>query len=332
LDVLIKKFVVMEKKRKKSVGAQVAVAELVALREAKHRSNTQGVNHALLCHLECFCCRPALLGDITEEFCADFAKFLSDRVSRGSVRTYLQKLHAVLEYAVAMRLLPSNPMPAVRLLMPGGRMVQRVYLTQDEVARLSRTRCRHEETKRAFLFACQTGLRLSDIETLVWEDVVDVDGAPTIVKTQVKTGREVCVPLNAVARGLLGERGTEEKVFSLRSRSSIAADLAQWAHAAGIGKHVTFHVSRHTFATMAITAGVDIYVVSRLCGHSTVRTTEVYAHIVDKTLRRGVALMEESMKDIGVAERKAARMGFAEWLRGVLLALVLHFGFRVLPS
>lgn len=322
----------MDTKQRKSVRTQKTVGELVAFREAKHRSNTQGVNHALLCHLDRFCGRPALLDDITEEFCTDFANYLSARVSRGSVRTYLQKLHAVLEYAVGMRLMPSNPMPAVRLLVPCGRVEQRVYLTREELARLSHTRCCHEETKRAFLFACQTGLRLSDIETLAWEDIADVDGGPAIVKSQVKTGREVCVPLNAVAQRLLGRRDGCGRVFELRSRSSVATDLAQWARAAGVDKHVTFHVSRHTFATMAISAGVDIYVVSRLCGHATVRTTEVYAHIVDKTLRRSVTLMEEAMSGVVATERKGTRIGFGAWLKGLLLALVPHLGVHAISS
>ena len=200
-----------------------------------------------------------------------------------------------------------------------------MYLTQNEVARLSATPCGHEETKRAFLFACQTGLRLSDIETLVWEDIADIEGKPTIVKVQVKTGREVSVPLNAVALSLLGERRRVGKVFGLRSRSVIAADLQRWAQEAGVGKHLTFHVSRHTFATLSISAGVDIYVVSRLCGHTTVRTTEIYAHIIDKTLQHGVELLGNAMMGSSTDGGGKARASFRGRLRRSLLPLFRSF-------
>lgn len=315
----------MKTSEKKQCVSQKYISDLMSMREAKHRPNTQGVNHALLHHLIGFYGDTPRLADITEEFCIEFAKFLMARVAMGSVRTYLQKMHAILEYAVAARLIAANPMPSIRTLMPGCKRAQRVYLTQNEVARLSATPCGHEETKRAFLFACQTGLRLSDIETLVWEDIADIEGKPTIVKVQVKTGREVSVPLNAVALSLLGERRRAGKVFGLRSRSVIAADLQRWAQEAGVGKHLTFHVSRHTFATLSISAGVDIYVVSRLCGHTTVRTTEIYAHIIDKTLQHGVELLGNAMMGGSTDGGGKVRASFRDRLRRSLLPLFRCF-------
>lgn len=285
----------MNTKSGKKSAVQVTIAEIVAIHEAKQRHSTCGVNHALMHHLDQFCGKQTTLCDISERFCIAFAEFLKAKVAMSSVKTYLQKLHAILEHAVFDHLIDCNPMPAVRFLIPRTRSSQRVYLTQSELVRLASKPCNHEETKRAFLFACQTGLRLSDIETLSWNDITEINGSPTIVKVQVKTCQEVCVPLNTVALELIGERNGHKRVFDLKSRSVIASDLLSWAKAAGVDKHLTFHVSRHTFATLSISAGVDIYVVSRLCGHRSVRTTEIYAHIIDKTLQDGVALLESAM-------------------------------------
>lgn len=313
----------MNTRWKKSNSSQMYVSEIIAMHEAKHRQNTQGVNHALLHHLVSFSGRPPQLADITEEYCYSFAEFLMNRVTVGSVKTYLQKMHAVLEHAVSAHLIPSNPMPSIRTMIPTAKRSRRVFLVHDEIAKLTNTPCCHEETKRAFLFACQTGLRLSDIETLAWDDIYDINGKPTIVKVQKKTGREVSVPLNAVAMKLLGPPNTAKRVFSLKSRSVIATDLIKWAMAAGIKKHLTFHVSRHTFATLSISAGVDIYVVSRLCGHATVRTTEIYAHIIDKTLQQGVALLEKAMMNNHEIPEAKKRMSIKDRIKKTFFPLFL---------
>lgn len=280
-----------------SMTASIRLSQMIVDRESYHKKNTRGVNHALLQQLLAFCGHDPNIGDITETFCSKFSKFLTGRVSLNSTRTYLQKLVAVLEYAVSKRFISTNPMPPIKEMLPHFTKPIRTYLTLDEISSLADTPCRHPETKRAFLFACQTGLRLSDIETLSWTDIACINGTYTIVKTQVKTGHEVRIPLNPIALQLLGEKRQQGLVFNLKSRSVISSDLREWASKAGISKRVTFHVSRHTFATQSISAGVDIYVVSKLCGHSTVKTTEIYAHMVDKTLQQGVNLLGKAMME-----------------------------------
>jgi integrase len=284
---------------------KMEVSALMAIREARHRRRTRGVNHALVQQLGAFWGETLYIHDITEDFCFKFSEFLLERVSRNSTRTYLHKLHALLEYAVSCHVIGQHSMPPIRELIPKFTSPQRIHLSMEELDILSNTPCRHSETKRAFLFACQTGLRLSDIETLRWEHIVENEDVPTIVKTQVKTGKEVRVPLNVIALQLLGTSNREGLVFKLMSRSVIASDLRQWAADAGITKHITFHVSRHTFATLSIASGVNIYVVSKLCGHSTVKTTEIYAHMIDKTLQQGVELLSRTMIDHSSKKRKS---------------------------
>ncbi|MBP5189665.1 MAG: site-specific integrase [Bacteroidales bacterium] len=276
-------------------NTQIGISQLISVREFRHKKNTRGVNHALIKQLFAFCGHDPCIRDITETFCVDFSKFLTRRVTLNSTRTYLQKLLAVMEYAVSQHLITKNPMPSIIDLLPRFNSPQRTYLSLEEINALKNAQCRHSETKRAFLFACLTGLRLSDIETLRWNDIVNIDDVPTIVKSQVKTGHEVRIPLNPIAIQLLGSKQDDVLVFKLMSRSIISSDLKEWASKAGLSKRLTFHVSRHTFATLSISAGVDIYVVSKLCGHTNVRTTEIYAHMIDKTLQKGVYMLGDAM-------------------------------------
>lgn len=298
----------MNRKRRESTPnipmlKSMKVSDLIAIRESRHRKKTREVNHALMRQLDIFYGKTLYINDINEEFCLEFSGFLLERISESSARTYLHKLHAILESAVTIHLISRNPMPPIRTLLPGFIVQQRSFLSQNELLALANTPCRHFETKRAFMFACQTGLRISDIETLRWTDIVEVNGTPTVVKTQIKTRHEVRIPLNPIALQLL-HKNNNDLVFNMMSRSVVSSDLRQWALDAGLDKTLSFHVSRHTFATLSISAGVNIYVVSKLCGHTSVKTTEIYAHMIDKTLQNGVHQLYNTMIDYGLKNRK----------------------------
>ena len=269
----------------------LTVRRFAELRQSSQRENTRGVTRALLHNLYIYTDHDIQIQEVTEPFVRKFTNHLLMRIRPGSVRTYIQKFHSIMEEVVREGYLPNNPVPVAVSLIPRYESDQRSFLTVDELNTLSSTNCKNEEVKRAFLFACFTGLRLSDIETLRWDNLHVVGGTQTIVKTQVKTGHEIRIPLNRDALSVLGKRNQGEltdKVFVLPSRTYISQILNRWALVSGIGKHITFHTSRHTFATLAITAGVEIYTVSKLCGHRSVRTTEIYTHIIDTTLREGV--------------------------------------------
>jgi len=309
---------------------QPSVSSLMLQFETRQRHNTKGVNHTLLMQLAAFAGDGLMLHDITEDFCVRFTDFLLRKVKPNSARTYLHKLHALLEYASGLHLIPLNPMPAIKVLLPRVSTPRRDFLTHDEVLSLTKAECPHAETKRAFLFSCQTGLRLSDIETLTWSDVVDLGGIPTIVKMQVKTGQEVRIPLNEIALRLIGKRHREGLVFRMMSRSVISTDLRQWAANAGItAKHLTFHVSRHTFATLSISAGVDIYVVSKLCGHTAIRTTEIYAHMVDTTLQRGVNMLGGAFTASDDVHSKTRKSPILSTIKNILKGFVRKINAKI---
>lgn len=115
-----------------------------------------------------------------------------------------------------------------------------------------------------------------------------------------KTNDPIYLPLSQQAMKWLPERGDakdEDRVFDLPSESRICIILDKWAKAAGINKHVTYHVSRHTFATMMLTLDVDIYTTSKLLGHKNISTTQIYAKIIDQKKDEAVNRVNDIFKD-----------------------------------
>ena len=170
------------------------------------------------------------------------------------------------------------------------------YLTLEEVKKLASTECKYEVLKRAFMFACFCGLRYSDIKQLTWKQIHKVDNGKAfqVEIRQQKTGEPLYLPLSDNALQWLPKKGiaqNNDSIFPLPHVSTVEKFLQRWAKDAGINKHVTFHVSRHTNATLMLYYGADIYTVSKLLGHTNVKTTQIYAKIVDENKRKAVNLI-----------------------------------------
>lgn len=179
---------------------------------------------------------------------------------------------------------------------------QREFLTAEELGRMEATLMRNEETKRAFLFACYTGLRISDICSLTYGDIKQEQAATgqriyIVRKTMVKTRRVVSVPLSKKALSYLpadfSQKSKDTKVFNLPTVGAVNDSLKTWAKDAKVDKVVTFHTSRHTFATLALTLGVDVFTTSKLLGHQNVRTTQIYAEVIDAKKEQAISLFDQ---------------------------------------
>ena len=146
-----------------------------------------------------------------------------------------------------------------------------------------------------YLFACFVGLRYSDIQKLVWGDLAtDEQGNTRIIgeTKKTKTAFNNLVPLSALQ--FLPARGKDfEPVFNLPGNVFTNRKLSEWAKAAGIDKKITFHTARHTFATLLLTKGADLYTVSKLLGHSNISTTQIYAKVIDKKRDEAASLLNE---------------------------------------
>lgn len=173
----------------------------------------------------------------------------------------------------------------------------REYLTVEELKRLVDTPCSYEIVKQVFLFACNCGLRIGDIEALTWNDVIKDDRGWRLSVVMAKTARPIYTPLGEQALRWMpkdGRQNTDEKVFDkLPSNLRMNTILKEWAKSAGITKSVTMHVARHTYATMLLTLGADLYKVSKLLGHTSVKHTQRYAKIINKKKDDAVHLIDQ---------------------------------------
>ncbi len=183
-------------------------------------------------------------------------------------------------------------------LKPRAEEKTRAYLTLEEVKKIADTDYRPDnDVKPAFMFACFTGLRYSDIFKLTWGELtVGPDGTMRLDTKMKKTGKDIYIPLSDNAIAWLPERGDavdKARIFYKLPDQVGNADarLHTLTEKAGIKKHVSFHVARHTFATLTLTYGADLYTVSKLLGHANMRTTQIYAKIVDENKRKAVNLI-----------------------------------------
>lgn len=172
---------------------------------------------------------------------------------------------------------------------------QREYLTFQELQILANTECKYEVLKSAFLFSCLTGLRWSDINTMTWSEVREEGDTSRVNFRQEKTDGVEYLYISKQARTLLGNReGNADRVFiGLKYSAVYNNEIVRWCNRAGISKHITFHSARHTNAVLLLENGADIYTVSKRLGHREIRTTAIYAKIVDQKMKEASNLIPE---------------------------------------
>lgn len=241
----------------------------------KHFYNWQ----SLLKHLENFLDgRNVALIQIDEHLLKEFKQYLLEELSQNSAANYFNKLRSIIKLAINDQILVKNPFFKVSSIKTLDS--EREYLTFAELEKIVSAECENPELKRAFLFSCYTGLRWSDISKLTWADIKNDSLRFRPQKTEEKF---LYIPLNPTAKILLGEQvDSTNNTFTIKYSAYENKKLQSWIQNAGIKKHITFHCARHTFATLALTNGADLYVIQKLLGHSEIKTTEIYTKIVDE--------------------------------------------------
>jgi len=239
-----------------------------------------------------------LFMDVTTECIVRFQDYLRTRVSHNTVKNYLKMFRARINDAYRDEIITINPFD--KFDMPHELETKRTTLDVEEINKLVSTPFpSHPHVRLVFLFSCFTGLRISDCEALLWDDIILEKGNSgeqlyylniRPIKTQSTSGKNLKVPLTesalAVLEEVLLEKHQSEKVFYDFPTGRNARNLLKlWAARAGIKKNIHFHVARHSFATISLTYGIDIYTVSKLLGHASLRYTEIYAKIVDEKKR-----------------------------------------------
>jgi integrase len=210
-------------------------------------------------------------------------------LSQNSRHTYFNKFKACVGLAFREKVIKENIADYIDSFKQAE--THREHLTFEELEKLAKTPCTYPNLKNAFLFSCLTGMRWSDINTLHWKQIrySETNGYEIVFKQQ-KTGGQEYLPINDSAFDLLPERGPDNaKVFvGIKYSAYLNVVLFRWVVSAGITKHITFHCGRHTHAVLLLTNGIDIYTVSKLLGHKSITTTQIYAHIVDSKKKEAV--------------------------------------------
>lgn len=274
----------------------------IKLRNGQSKSNAVTINNLIL-HIKAYKGDAIMMKQVDKAFCEGFITYLSTCKTIGTLKPkkgehkpkpmakatatlYFNTFVCALNSAVKAEIIESNPVAKIdkdtkKPIKNQGST--RTYLSLDEIKALMGAKCPNEELKRAFFFACFCGLRISDIKKLTWAEIQQ-DGEQLIVNTTMKkTGKAIVLPISKEAAKWLPKRGDNDIVFcNLPTQSTINEDMKVWAERAGITKDIVFHTSRHTFATTALTLGADLYTTSKLLGHQNLRTTQIYAEIVNQ--------------------------------------------------
>ena len=237
----------------------------------------------------------ARLCDMDKKFCTDYAEWLKSEpltpqgkpLAQATACSCFWILGIILSAAWQRGYIKNNPWKLLsfqeKIARPESK---REFLTLDEV---------RKNIRMAFLFACYCGLRVGDVTNLCWKDISVNGGRHFVSVVMQKNSKPISLPLPAKALSWLPERREpESSVFSLPSHSVLRKHLQKWAEQAGLGKHLHFHLSRHTYGTMLITAGVDLYTASKMMGHADVRPTQIYAKIIDKKKEEAVSLIDKA--------------------------------------
>jgi integrase len=292
---------------------------LQALADEKRElaKSTRGIHQTyagLLKHITAYKGDGITFKHVTRDFCTGFIEYLqtaqngtykrgtsevnpSGLLSQGTQHSYVRALSTALNRAVSDGIIQSNPVNQLkRFERPKKPDASREYLTIDEVKQLVKTECIKPLVKQAFLFSCFSGLRFSDVKALKWEDIqADSEGKRIIHYTQKKTKKNEYLQISDEALKFLPGRGTAkdtDTVFILSNNGYTNQALKSWVLASGIKKRVTFHVGRHTNATLLLSLGVPIETVSKLLGHSDIQTTQIYAKVIDKNKRAAVSKLD----------------------------------------
>lgn len=247
--------------------------------------------------------RPALaVSKVDKRLLRSFLKYLAEvyvsakhktaqRLSPNTLMMYQAGLVTILNRAVKEQIIPRNPFYELGKDERFKRVpVQREYLTRDELKRFMATETDNRHVQRAFVFACFTGLRISDIRQLRWEHLQLDTERPFLRIEMAKTRRLLTVPLGRKALEWLPEKTEKysDNVFPLPTRTAVFNDLKHVARLAGIEKDISFHTSRHTFATMTLAACGSIETVKALLGHRSIKSTMVYAEVLNEAKQEAV--------------------------------------------
>lgn len=288
-----------EQLRKKELGEQCFIEYFTKLANKRKASNHDNWVSALN-YLNAFTNGSLKFADLNQKFLEDFKEYLlttksnksnKTTLSQNSAVSYFNKVKAALKQAYKDGILQTDLNAKISPIKEAE--TRREYLTLDELNKLVKTDCNNPLLKRAALFSALTGLRFSDIQKMTWGELEYINGQGYFLNfNQKKTKGVEVLPISEQAYSFTEgaenpkDMPQDKNVFEgLKYSAYQNKHLFQWIGAAGITKDITFHCFRHTFATLQLFNGTDIYTVSKMLGHKDLKTTQIYAKIVDEAKR-----------------------------------------------
>ncbi len=254
-------------------------------------------------HFNIFTKGKCVFDELTVDFCNKFREHLSTanrikseklKLSQNSAAGYWSTFRAFLAIAYKEGYLKENLNDFLDKLET--QETKREYLTLEELNTLAKSHCDYPVLKNASIFSCLTGLRLSDILQLEWKHIQDYPSGGKCIRIKTeKTETEASIPISDQALKLCGEP-SEGIVFKGLTRQLVNGKLKAWVKSAGIDKYITFHCFRHTYATLMIAGGADIYTVSKMLTHKNVSTTQIYADLVNEKKKQAADIIKISDK------------------------------------
>ncbi len=228
------------------------------------------------------------------EMMQKFADYLVDNHRGQGAETYYRRFRRLINKAVKAGIIKRSPCydnDGNSIAPPKTNdILAKEILSADEIKTLFATHYENEnpEIRRAFALTCYSGIRRCDVVKLTYSNV-DY-GNKTLTFRQAKTAKHssksgVTIPLNDTLLAIIGQKSENAKddlIFHLPSDVMCLKALRHWTKKAGITKHITWHCGRHSFATVLLSNGANIKVVSELLGHSSLKFTEIYVRAIDE--------------------------------------------------
>jgi integrase len=284
-----------EQLRIKALGERSFIEYYEEMMEKREGSNYSNWDSALN-YLKAFGGNDIKFKDVDVLFCNNYKDYLlkaknirhgNKTISQNTAHSYFNKFKATLKQAFKDGILQTD----INGLITGIKEeeTQREFLTIEELTKLAKTDCDDETLKRATLFSALTGLRFSDIKKLTWKEVTYIEGQGYYIRfTQQKTKGKETLPIADQAYSFMGKRAKPDDIVfkDLKYASYYTKTFNKWLKDAGITKNITFHNFRHTYAVLQLQAGTDLYTVSKMLGHKDIKTTQIYAKVVDDTKRK----------------------------------------------
>ena len=239
-----------------------------------------------------------LNGDFLDQFCIYLRNEVG--VQQSTIRLYCTPLRSIVTHAHKNGLIPRDPF--ANSYVSGGTK-EREFLTEEEVQTLMTHRFDDPAmtvVRDLFVFGCLTGISFIDIKNLTTDNLVTINGSLWISSVRQKTNIPFRVKLMESACKIIDRyepfrRGN--RLFNFYRNGWTNVLLKQIAAECGINKNLTFHMSRHSYAVMAISNGMPIESVSKVLGHTKITTTQHYAKITTEKLDKDFSMLESKISD-----------------------------------